>query len=80
MPWGTLSTHQGQPWQVQKELFMFIRNWQGPRVIKLLSDTLSDLSKVNHGKNRKKHLYSLKTDIDIFYMKKRFFILCRQLE
>ena len=43
MPWGTLSTHQGQPWQVQKERVMFIIKWQGPRVIELLSDTLSDL-------------------------------------
>ena len=64
MPWGTLSTHQGQPWQVQKERVMFIIKWQGPRVIELLSDTLSDLGKVNHS-------YLLKTDIEIFYMKKK---------
>ena len=73
MPWGTLSTHQGQPWQVQKERVMFIIKWQGPRVIELLSDTLSDLGKVNHS-------YLLKTDIEIFYMKKKFFIPCMQLE
>ena len=73
MPWGTLSTHQGQPWQVQKERVMFIIKWQGPRVIELLSDTLSDL-----GNEWLIHIYEY--DIKIFYMKKKFFIPCMQLE
>ena len=63
MPWGTLSTHQGQPWQVQKERVMFIIKWQGPRVIELLSDTLSDLDKLNQGKYSKYQLCSSKIDM-----------------
>ena len=41
--------HQVQTWRVQKVRDMFIKKWSGPRLIKLLSDNLSDLGKVNHG-------------------------------
>ena len=42
--------------------------WYGTRVIKILSDTLNDLKKLNHGEYSKYLLlYSLKIDMVHFY-------------
>ena len=42
--------------------------WMGPKVILGLSDTLSDLNKLNHGEYSKYQLCSSKTDMTHVYM------------
>ena len=42
--------------------------WIGPKVIRRLSNSLSDLDKLNHGEYSKYYLYSYKTDVAHIYL------------